>query len=148
MDYRTTENISEDEEGNENYLDKTVNHKSVNSGSLPTLTLLEVGPIIKLKDIAAIKGWLKKHNVQIHKYSKVNYVYQIDVDVEIDKVYARSLRVKFPNNWEELYRKMTKDQSVYDMVLNSLGAVVFTRPTTRIHPVNKKEIDFLNKYKI
>jgi hypothetical protein len=146
MDDNKTENNSENGAENENYQDKIANHKAVNTGSLPTLTLLEVGPIIKLKDIAAIKGWLKKHNVQIHKYSKVNYVYQIEVDVEIDKVYARNLRVKFPNNWQEIYKKVSKDCSVYDMVVISLGGETYGKANSKVQLRNKKEEDLFKRY--
>lgn len=115
--------------------------------NLSILTIQEVGAKIKRKDFEATKKWLRNKNITIHKDGKQLFVYEIDVDTEIDKLKVIDLQKKYPDNWQEVYKKIAKEQSVYDMVLHSLGGVVFTRPTTRVHPINKKESEFLNKYK-
>lgn len=100
--------------------------------SLGILTILEVGPKIKLTDFDAIKKWLNKKGITIYKETKVHFVYEIDVDVEIDKIRVKDLKVKNPNNWQELYKMIAKDNAVYEMVVSSLVGDYVARPTTKL----------------
>jgi hypothetical protein len=115
--------------------------------SLNILTISEVASKIKLKDIETTKKWLRNKNITIHKDCKQLFVYEIDVDTEIDKIKVLDLQKKFPNSWQEIYRKITDDFSVYEMVIHSLGLDVLSNPSTRLKPVNKKEHELYNKYK-
>lgn len=114
--------------------------------SLDTLTLVEVGKRLNLIDIEAIKRWLNKNKIRIYKFPKQNYVYQIDLDCEIDKVRVIDLRKQFPDNWEEVYKKIAKDNAVYEMVVISLGGQVFEKIKSKITVKNKKEEDLFNRY--
>lgn len=100
--------------------------------SLGILTILEVGQKIKLSDFDAIKRWLDKKDITIYKETKVHFVYEIDVDVEIDKIRVRDLKAKNPNNWQELYKMIAKDNAVYEMVVYSLTGDSVVRPATRL----------------
>lgn len=131
---------------NENIDSENIFHSLDNNCSLSTLTLAEVGVKIKIKDVEAIKRWLKNNNITIHKFSKTNYVYQIDVDCVIDKVRARELMKQYPNNWQAVYRKIVKNNDVYEMVVLSLTGVLSIKPTTRIKPVNKSETELYKRY--
>ncbi len=115
--------------------------------NLNILTIQEVACKIKRRNFKATKKWLQSKNITIHRDSKQLFVYEIDVDTEIDKMKVIDLQKKFPSNWQDVYKKIAKEESVYEMVLHSLGGAVFTRPTTKIKPINKTESDFLNKYK-
>ncbi|WP_188050255.1 hypothetical protein [Flavobacterium sp. GP15] len=114
--------------------------------SLDTLTLMEVGKRLNLIDIEAIKRWLNKNKIRIYKFPKQNYVYQIDLDCEIDKIRVTDLRKEFPDNWEEVYKKIAKDNAVYEMVVISLGGQVFEKIKSKITVKNKKEEDLFNRY--
>lgn len=114
--------------------------------SLDTLTLVEVGKRLNLIDMEAIKRWLSKKNIRIYKFPKQNYVYQIDLDCEIDKIRVTDLRKQFPDNWEEVYKKIAKDNAVYEMVVISLGGQVFEKIKSKITVKNKKEEDLFNRY--
>lgn len=100
--------------------------------SLGILTILEVGQKIKLSDFDAIKKWLVKKGITIYKETKVHFVYEIDVDVEIDKIRVKDLKAKNPNNWQELYKMIAKDNAVYEMVVYSLVGDSIARPTTKL----------------
>ncbi|SDG81484.1 hypothetical protein SAMN04488062_102245 [Flavobacterium omnivorum] len=123
-----------------------INDNSQNSKSLSTLTIQDVGVKIKITDSEAIKRWLKNKNIQIHKFPKGNYVYQVDVDCEIDKPFVKDLRNKYPNNWKEIYKKIAKDHSVYEMVVLSLGAEFFDKPLTKIKTINPIEDALFKRY--
>lgn len=113
--------------------------------SLGILTILEVGQKIKLSDFDAIKRWLVKKGITIYKETKVNFVYEIDVDVEIDKIKVRDLKGKYPNNWQELYKKIAKDEAVYEMVVYSLTGDSLTRPTTKLKLTTQADKELFNK---
>lgn len=106
---------------------------------------MEVGQKIKLSDFDAIKRWLVKKGITIYKETKVNFVYEIDVDVEIDKIKVRDLKGKYPNNWQELYKKIAKDEAVYEMVVYSLTGDSLTRPTTKLKLTTQADKELFNK---
>ena len=118
------------------------------SNSLAILTISDVGPKIKKKDTEAIKKWLEKKNITIYKETKTHFVYEIDVDCEIDKIRVRDLRNKYPNNWKEIYKKITKDNSVYEMVVLSLGGEFIDKPMTKIKTRNAVEDALFKRYSV
>jgi len=119
---------------------------SSNSKSLSLLTIPEVALKIKFKDFDATKKWLQQKNITILRDRKPYMVYEIDVDCEIDKGYVKDLRRKYPNDWEEIYKKIAKDDSVYEMVVLSLSGEVRSKPMTKIRPSNVTEHALLKKY--
>ncbi len=120
-------------------------NNETNTKSLGLLTILEVGKKIKLSDFDAIKRWLDKKGITIYKETKVHFVYEIDVDVEIDKIRVKDLKAKNPNNWQELYKMIAKDNAVYEMVVYDLAGVTVTRPTTKIKLTSEADKDLYKK---
>ena len=116
------------------------------NGSLVTLTLDEVGAMVKIRDIESIKRWLRKNNIQIHKFSRINYVYKIDVDCVIAKPFVLGLKLKYPNNWEQVFKKIAKDDFVYEMVVLSLGGEFIEKPLTKIKTRNAEEEALFKRY--
>jgi hypothetical protein len=129
-----------------NFTNSTVNQNPISTGSLALLTLPEVGTRIKIKDIESIKRWLSKYNIMMYKLSKQICVYEIDLDCEIDKIRVRDLRMQHPNNWEEVYKSIAKDKSVFEMVVTSLGGEVASKPSTRVKLKSDYEKELLKKY--
>ena len=120
-------------------------NNETNTKSLGLLTILEVGKKIKLSDFEAIKRWLEKKGIKIYKETKTHLVYEIDVDVEIDKNKVKDLRIKYPNNWEQLYKKIAKDDSVYEMVVFILNGETVSRPTTKLKLTSEADKDLYKK---
>ena len=116
-----------------------------NTKSLGLLTILEVGKKIKLSDFEAIKRWLEKKGIIIYKETKVHFVYEIDVDVEIDKIRVKDLKAKNPNNWQELYKMIAKDNAVYEMVVFILNGETVSRPTTKLKMTTEADKDLYKK---
>ena len=106
---------------------------------------MEVADKLKLKDFDATKRWLEKKGIAIYKETKTHFVYEIDVDVEIDKTRVKDLRNKYPNNWEKLYKKIAKDDSVYEMVVHSLVGESVARPTTKLKLTNQDDKELYKK---
>ena len=109
------------------------------------MTILEVAKKLKLSNFDASKKWLEKKGIKIYKETKTHLVYEIDVDVEIDKNKVKDLRIKYPNNWEQLYKKIAKDDSVYEMVVFILNGETVSRPTTKLKLTSEADKDLYKK---
>ena len=120
-------------------------NNETNTKSLGILTILEVGKKIHLSDFDAIKKWLVKKGITIYKETKVHFVYEIDVDVEIDKIRVKDLKAKNPNNWQELYKIIAKDNAVYEMVVFILNGETVSRPTTKLKMTTEADKDLYKK---
>lgn len=120
-------------------------NNETNTKSLGLLTILEVGKKIKLSDFDAIKRWLDKKGITIYKETKVHFVYEIDVDVEIDKIRVKDLKAKNPNNWQELYKMIAKDNAIYEMVVFILNGETVSRPTTKLKMTTEADKDLYKK---
>lgn len=120
--------------------------KSINEEkNLRILTITEVAERIKAKDSIATKKWLERRGIKIYTDTKTHYVYEIDVAVEIDKPWVINLINKYPENWKEVYRKVVKDNVVYEMVLLSLGEDLSYLPTTKIKSLNDNDKKLFKK---
>lgn len=113
---------------------------------LSILNFAQVGEKINLKDYSCIKKWLISKEITIHKIGKFPYVYEIDVDCAIDKVKVLELKKQYPEDWAELYKRMSIDNAVYEMVVHSLKGQITIKPTTKLKPSNKSEYELYNKY--
>jgi hypothetical protein len=120
-------------------------NNETNTKSLGLLTILEVAKKLKLNNFDASKRWLEKKGIKIYKETKTHLVYEIDVDVEIDKNKVKDLRIKYPNNWEQLYKKIAKDDSVYEMVVFILNGETVSRPTTKLKLTTEADKDLYKK---
>ena len=120
-------------------------NNETNTKSLGLLTILEVAKKLKLSNFDATKRWLEKKGIKIYKETKTHLVYEIDVDVEIDKNKVKDLRIKYPNNWEQLYKRIAKDDSVYEMVVFILNGETVSRPTTKLKLTTEADKDLYKK---
>lgn len=114
--------------------------------SLSILNLAQVGEKINLKDNDAIKKWLISKDISIHKIGKIPFVYEIDVDCEIDMIKVVELKKRYPDEWIELYRRISVDSSVYELVVHNLKSGELIKPTSRVKPINKSENELYKKY--
>lgn len=120
--------------------------KSINEEkNLRILTITEVAERIKTKDNIATKKWLEKKGIKIYTDTKTHYVYEIDVEVEIDKPWVINLMERYPENWKEVYKKTVKDNAVYEMVLLNLGEDVSYLPKTKIKILNENDKKLFEK---
>lgn len=113
-------------------LDILNTYNEINSKSLTTLSILGVATRLELKDYASAKRWLEKKGIKIYKELKSSFVYEIDVNVEIDKLWVKDLSLKYPANWEEIYKISAKDETVCKIVVLSLKGEIVSRPTTKL----------------
>jgi hypothetical protein len=122
-------------------IQKTKKNKSLN-----IMTLKDVGNKLLLINIESIKRWLRNNNVPIHKISKNNIVYQIDVECAIDSIKVKQIRAEYPDDWEERYRIIVKDHAVYQMVIMTLkNDVISRKPTTKVAMKNDEDLKLLKE---
>jgi hypothetical protein len=106
--------------------------------------LKDVGGKLMLTNQESIKRWLRNNNVQVRKIGKNNTVFEIDVDCAIDTLKVREIRAEYPEDWEERYRLISKDQAVYKMVvLNLNNDLISRKPTTKIELKNDEDMKLL-----
>ena len=109
------------------------------SRSLDTLTIPQVAEKINVKDIETAKKWLVEQGIKIHKFTKTPFVYQIEVDSQIDKPFVQQLRNKYPDKWKDRYRDVVKDLSVYNLTITLLEDEISPIPRVKISKINKKD---------
>lgn len=109
------------------------------------LTLGEVSNIIMMDSIPAVKKWLTSKNIRINKFSKANYVYEIEVLCEIDKQLALNLKWKNPTQWKEMYKCIAKNSSIYELVLMQIGEEDVYKPINKVKTKGTKDEKLLNE---
>jgi hypothetical protein len=109
------------------------------SKGLDTLTLAQVAERINVKNIETAKKWLMINEIKIHRFINSLFVYQIEVDSQIDKPYVQQLRNKYPDKWKDRYRDVVKDLSVYNLTITLLEDEISPIPRVKISKINKKD---------
>jgi hypothetical protein len=109
------------------------------SRSLDTLTLAQVAEKINVKDIESARKWLKEKGIKLHRFLNSTFVYQIEVDSEIDKPFVQELRNKYPDKWKDRYRDVVKDLSVYHLTITLLEDEISPIPRVKSSRINKKD---------
>lgn len=109
------------------------------SKGLDTLTLAQVAERINVKDIETAKKWLMINGIKIHRFINSLFVYQIEVDSQIDKPYVQQLRNKYPDKWKDRYKDVVKDLSVYNLTITLLEDEISPIPRIKSSNVNKKD---------
>lgn len=102
---------------------------SNNSG---LLTLSDVGDLLMLNSTQSVKNWLKSKNICVNKFSKTNYVYEIEVVCEIQKQLVNNLRRNYPNKWKDMYKRIAPNESIYELVLILVGEEVVYKPINKV----------------
>ena len=109
------------------------------SKGLDTLTLAQVAERINVKDIETAKKWLMINGIKIHRFINSLFVYQIEVDSQIDKPYVQQLRNKYPDKWKDRYKDVVKDLSVYNLTITLLEDEISPIPRIKCSKINKKD---------
>lgn len=107
--------------------------------NLSILTIPEVALKLKLTGSEAAKKWLENRGIQIHKFSKQNLVYEIEVICEIDKPFVKGLRLKYPLKWKNIYRRLVKDYIVYELLILQLEGELDYVSTTKVKRINESD---------
>jgi hypothetical protein len=67
------------------------------------LKLTELAKILEVKSLRTAISWCKKHGVATFNKGKLKFVYLIDFNLAVDSPFIESLKIKFPQNWSEIY---------------------------------------------
>lgn len=109
--------------------------------SLDTLTLEQVAERIHASNEKSTRKWLQERGIQVYRHARVSFVYQIEVDSEIDKAFVISLRNKYPDKWKERYKDVVKDPAVYNLTISIIEDTLTPIPSVRASRINKKDED-------
>lgn len=107
--------------------------------SLDTLTLEQVSERIHSTNEGTTRRWLKECGIKVYRFARKSFVYQVEVESEIDKAYVIQLRNKFPDKWKERYRDVVKDLAVYNLVVSNFEDAPAPIPSVRARRINKKD---------
>ena len=81
--------------------------------SLDTLTLEQVSERIHSTNEKTTRRWLEACGVKVYRFARKSFVYQVEVESEIDKPFVLQLRNQHPDKWKDRYRDVVKDLAVY-----------------------------------
>lgn len=115
------------------------------SRSLDTLTIPQVAEKIYVKNIETAKKWLNEKGIKIHRFLNNSFVYQIEVDSQIDIPFVKQLKNKYPNKWKERYREVVKDLPVYNFTITLLEDEVSYTPLVKPSKINNKDLERYKK---
>ncbi len=89
----------------------------VSTSENKTLTIKEVGHLIKRKCKRSIYRWLRKRGVSVYKDTKEAYVFKIEFDVQMDIEYVKSLKMKYPFKWKQMYKTTCSDEALFNLMM-------------------------------
>ena len=115
------------------------------SRSLDTLTIPQVAEKIYVKNVETAKKWLNEKGIKIHRFLNNSFVYQIEVDSQIDIPFVKQLKNKYPNKWKERYREVVKDLPVYNFTITLLEDEVSYTPLVKPSKINNKDLERYKK---
>jgi hypothetical protein len=116
--------------------------QSFNSG---LLTLSEVGDMLMLSTDSAVKNWLNQRCIKIVKFSKTNFVYEVEVVCEIQKQLAKNFKRNYPHKWQEMYRLVAPNESIFQLVLIQLGDEVVYKTLNKVKTKGVKDEELLKE---
>lgn len=96
------------------------------------ITISEVGNLLMLSTSQSVKNWLRVKEISVVKFSKTNFVYEIEVICEIQKQLAKNLRRNYPLKWKDMYKLIAPNDSIYELVLIQLGEEVVYKPLIKV----------------
>jgi hypothetical protein len=112
--------------------------------SLDTLTLEQVSEKIHSTNERTTRRWLEECGIKVYRFARKSFVYQVEVESEIDKPFVLHLRNQHPDKWKERYRDIVKDLAVYNLLVSKIEDTPTPIPSVRARRINKKDE---NRYK-
>jgi hypothetical protein len=103
------------------------------------MSIQQVGEIVNLKDTKTIVKWLKSNKIATHKITSKVFVLSEELYLNIYKPYAKSLMLKYPNNWKDRLKVILNDEQLFKLILLELEQEVTTSPQTWVKTRNKHD---------
>lgn len=122
----------------------TFNMNSLNNNS-GLITINDVGNLLMISTSQSVKNWLRAKGISIIKFSKTNFVYEVEVICEIQKQLAVNLRRNYPSKWKDMYKLIAPSDSIYELVLIQLGEEVVYKPLNKVKTKGAKDEKLLKE---
>ena len=113
--------------------------------SLDTLTMEQVSERIHSTNERTTRRWLEECGIKVYRFARRSFVYQVEVESEIDKPFVLHLRNHHPDKWKERYRDVVKDLAVFNLLVSKIEDTPTPTPTVRARSINKKDEDWYKK---
>ena len=113
--------------------------------SLDTLTLEQVSERIHSTNERTTRRWLEECGIKVYRFARRSFVYQVEVESEIDTPFVLHLRNHHPDKWKDRYRDVVKDLAVYNLLVSKIEDTPTPTPTVRARSINKKDEDWYKK---
>lgn len=88
--------------------------------------------VLGVTDIRTAVSWCKRNGIFIFKIGREKYVNKIEFELAIDKPFIESLRIKYLENWKDVYSAIKKGEyrTILDQELqtNQLNKLKFVAP--------------------
>jgi hypothetical protein len=121
-----------------------INNNNNEHGHLAMISVNKVAEYLGFKRTAT-DNWINDNDIETHRIGGRNMVFQIEVDVAIDKIYVKTLIKKYPNSWEEKYHDVAKDRIVCQQVIELLKGESWRPPTTKVIAVSESDNKILKR---
>lgn len=109
------------------------------------MTLSEVGDLLMINSTQSVKNWLRSKNISVNKFSKANYVYEVEVVCEIQKQLAINLRRNYPIKWKDMYKLIAPNESIYELVLIQMGEEIVYKSLNMVKTRGAKDEKLLKE---
>lgn len=67
------------------------------------INIRDILPALNVKDIRTALSWCKKKGLFVIPIGKERYINFIDFELVVDLPFIKSLKLKFPSSWKEIY---------------------------------------------
>lgn len=109
------------------------------------INIKDIMKALGAQDARAAIRWCKKRRLLVFKFGKEKYVNIIDFKLAVDKPFIDSLKIKYPQNWKELYEAYRNGDYITVAGLTSEVAPI---PKTKFVVEGKAANDFMKKMKL
>ncbi len=112
---------------------------------LELISLEQLAKILNIATTTAAINWCKINEISVFRRCNRNMVYQIEVDIAIDRLLVRTWIHKYPKDWEEKYKVVAKDERVCQLVIEEIKGSPMKSPSTIVKPISKSDTKLLNR---
>ncbi|PCH66996.1 MAG: hypothetical protein COC01_06755 [Bacteroidetes bacterium] len=110
---------------------------------LGLIPVSEVAKKFGVKKRDTIKKWLNANNIPLHKVCGRLMIFELELAFKIDLLYAKMLKLKHPDSWEQMYSIAALDEKVARLVMLELKGRVEHSAISMVETMDKSDLQIL-----
>jgi hypothetical protein len=112
------------------------------------ITISEAGKLIGKSDNRTIKKWLERNRISIH-YDGREYVYRIEVELELYRPLCQDFKDKYPYDWESRIKSICRDnKELYLLLTGELQDEAYIPEAFHLDYIDPDNSIFKNLYDV